>query len=273
MVEDKSCKHRNKPNRMSDAEIMVILILFHSGGFRCFKHYYNEYVCKHLIHLFPRLVSYNRFVELEKDILLTLTIFIKQVLLGTCTGISFVDSTPLRVCRNQRIQIHKTFEGLATRGKCSMGWFFGFKLHLIINDKGENLNFMFSPANVDDREPLRQGNFLKDIKGKLCADKGYIGQALFENLFLNGIQLLTKVKNNMRNSLMSVEDKILLRKRALIETVNDELKNIAQIEHSRHRSFNNFIANALSAIAAYCFFEKKPAIDVNFVKDRQLVLF
>ena len=252
MVKESNHNHRNKPNRMNDAEIMVILILFHSGGFRCFKHYYNEYVCKHLTHLFPRLVSYNRFVELEKDILLPLTIFIKQVLLGTCTGISFVDSTPLRVCRNQRILVHKTFEGLATRGKCSMGWFFGFKLHLVINDKGEILNFMFSPANVD---------------------KGYIGQALFENLFLNGIQLLTRVKNNMRNSLMSVEDKILLRKRALIETVNDELKNIAQIEHSRHRSFNNFIANALSAIAAFCFFEKKPAIDVNFVKDRQLVLF
>lgn len=273
MVKESNHNHRNKPNRMNDAEIMVILILFHSSGFRCFKHYYNEYVCKHLTHLFPRLVSYNRFVELVKDILLPLTIFIKQVLLGTCTGISFVDSTPLRVCRNQRILVHKTFEGLATRGKCSMGWFFGFKLHLVINDKGEILNFMFSPANVDDREPLKQGNFLRDIKGKLCADKGYIGQALFENLFLNGIQLLTRVKNNMRNSLMSVEDKILLRKRALIETVNDELKNIAQIEHSRHRSFNNFIANALSAIAAYCFFEKKPAIDVNFVKDRQLVLF
>lgn len=154
-----------------------------------------------------------------------------------------------------------------------MGWFFGFKLHLIINDKGEILNFMFTPGNVDDREPLKQGNFLKNIKGKLCADKGYIGQALFENLFLNGIQLLTKVKNNMKNSLMSVADKILLRKRALIETVNDELKNIAQIKHSRHRSFNNFIANALSAIAAYCFFDKKPAIDVNFSKDRQLTLF
>lgn len=256
MVKESNHNHRNKPNRMNDAEIMVILILFHSGGFRCFKHYYNEYVCKHLTHLFPRVVSYNRFVELEKDILLPLTIFIKQVLLGTCTGISFVDSTPLRVCRNQRILVHKTFEGLATRGKCSMGWFFGFKLHLVINDKGEILNFMFSPANVDDREPLKQGNFQRDIKGKLCADKGYIGQALFENLFLNGIQLLTRVKNNMRNSLMSVEDKILLRKRALIETVNDELKNIAQIEHSRHRSFNNFIANALSAIAAYCFLKR-----------------
>jgi len=171
-------------------------------------------------------------VELEKEVLLPMTIFIKKVLLRTCTGISFVDSTPLRVCRNQRILIHKTFEGLAERGKYSMGWSFGFKLHLIINDKGEILNFMFTPGNVDDREPLKQGKFLENIKGKLCADKGYIGQALFENLFLNGIQLVTKVKNNMKNSLMSIADKILLRKRALIETVNDELKNIEQREKS-----------------------------------------
>ena len=171
-------------------------------------------------------------MELEKEVLLPMTIFIKKVLLGTCTGISFVDSTPLCVCRNQRILIHKTFEGLAERGRCSMGWFFGFKLHLIINDKGEILNFMFTPGNVDDREPLKQGKFLENIKGKLCADKGYIGQALFENPFLNGIQLVTKVKNNMKNSLMSIADKILLRKRALIETVNDELKNIEQREKS-----------------------------------------
>ena len=129
-------KHRCKPNRMSDAEIIVILIHFHSGGFRCFKHYYLQYICKHCKHLFPNTVSYNRFVELEKEVLLQLVVFIKQVLLGECTGISFVDSTPLRVCRNQRIHMHKTFEGLASRGKCSMGWFFGFKLHLIINDKG-----------------------------------------------------------------------------------------------------------------------------------------
>ena len=171
-------------------------------------------------------------MELEKEVLLPMTIFIKKVLLRTCTGISFVDSTPLRVCRNQRILIHKTFEGLAERGKYSMGWSFGFKLHLIINDKGEVLNFMFTSGNVDDREPLKQGEFLENIKGKLCADKGYIGQALFENPFLNGIQLVTKVKNNMKNSLMSIADKILLRKRALIETVNDELKNIEQREKS-----------------------------------------
>ena len=182
-----------------------------------------------------------------------------------------MDSTPLHVCRNQRILIHKTFKGLAERGKCSMGWFFGFKLHLIINDKGEILNFMFTSGNVDNRKPLKQRRFLEK-RETVCLQRIY-RTVLFESLFINGIQLITKVKNKMKNSLMSIADKILLRKRALIETVNDELKNIAQIEHSKHRSFNNFIANALAAIAAYCFLEKKPTIDIKFIKDRQLALF
>ena len=218
-------------------------------------------------------MSYNRFVELQKTVLLSLTVFIKEVLPGTCTGIAYVDSTPLRVCKHQRILIHKTFKGIAQRGKCPMGWLFGFKLHLIINDKGEILNFMFTPGNVDDREPLYSESFIENVKGKLCGDKGYIGKQLSESLFMNGIQLVTKVKNNMRNSLLSVADKIMLRKRALVESVNDELKNIAQIEHSRHRSFANFITNALSAIAAYCFFPKKPSISLPFVADNQLTLF
>lgn len=268
-IEDKNIRHRNKPNHMGNAKIMV----FHSGSFHCFKHYYKEYVCKHLQHLFSDLLSYNRFVEQKKEVLLPLTIFIKKVLQGTCIGLSFVDSTPLRVCCNQRILVHKTFERLAERRKGSMGWFFEFKLHLIINDKGEILNFMFSLGNVDNRAPLKQGKFLKNIKEKLCTDKEYIIQGLFKDLFLNGIQLVTKVKNNMRNSLMNIADKILLRKRALIETVNDELKNITQIEHSRHCSFSNFITNSLSAITAYCFFKKKPAIDVNSINDGQLAIF
>ena len=141
-----------------------------------------------------------------------------------------------------------------------MGWLFGFKLHLIINDKGEILNFMFTSGNVDDWEPLKQGKFLENIKGELCANKGYIGQALFENLFLNGIQFVTKVKNNMKNSQMSIADKILLRKRALIETINDELKNIAQIEHSRHRSFSNFIANSLQLSQHTAFLKRSPPL-------------
>ena len=101
----------HRDSTMSKAEIMLIMILFHDSGYRCLKHFYLEKVCRHMRHLFPKVVSYNRFVELEKEVAIPLALFIKKVLLGKCTGISFVDSTPLRVCKNQRIHIHKTFKG------------------------------------------------------------------------------------------------------------------------------------------------------------------
>ena len=252
--------HRNNPGRLSDSEVMTILIIFHSNGFRCLKHFYKEYVCVHLRHLFPDVVSYNRFVELQKSILLHLAVFIKEVLLGECTGVSYVDSTPLKVCNNKRIHNHRVFKGIAQRGKCSMGWFFGFKLHIIINDRGELLNFMITPGNTDDRDPLKNASFVEKVTGKLCGDKGYIDKRLFDFLFLDGVQLITKIKSNMKNILMPMYDKIILRKRALVESVNDKLKNIAQVEYSRHRSFTNFFTNALGALAAYCFQPKKPPL-------------
>jgi len=272
-IRDTRKRRYHRDSTMSKAEIMLIMILFHNSGYRCLKHFYLEKVCKHLRHLFPKVVSYNRFVELERDVAMPLALFIKKMLLGKCTGISFVDSTLLRVCRNQRIHIHKTFKGIAQRGKCSMGWFFGFKLHLICNEKDELLNFMITPGDVDDRKPLEYKAFVEFIYGKLVGDKGYVGKHLFERLFAFGIQLITKLKNNMRGALMSVSDKLLLRKRAIIETVNDELKNIAQVEHSRHRCFDNFIVNLLGAIAAYCFFPKKPCVCVQRTNDTQITPF
>ena len=272
-IPDKNKRKYYRDGTMSKAEIMVILILFHSSGYRCLKHFYLNHVCVHLRHLFPEVVSCNRFVELEKSVALPLAIFIKKVLLGKCTGISFVDSTPLRVCRNQRIHVHKVFKGIAERGKCSMGWFFGFKLHLICNEKGERLNFMITPGDVDDRKPLELKSFIEFIYGKLVGDKGYISKNLFQRLFVDGIQQITKLKSNMKGALMSVSDRLLLRKRAIIETVNDELKNIAQVEHSRHRSFDNFIVNLLGAISTYFFFPKKPCICVERTVDNQLTLF
>ena len=249
------------------------MIMSHSSNNRCLKHFYLDCICKRFGHLFPNTVSYNRFVEMQKEVAIPMAIFIKKVLLGKCTGISFVDSTPLRVCRNQRIHMHKVFKGLAARGKCSMGWFFGFKLHLICNGKGELLNFMFTPGDVDDRKPLEYDSFVKEIYGKLVGDKGYISKKLFERLFVDGIQLVTKLKSNMKGAMMSISDRLLLRKRSIIETVNDELKNIAQIEHSRHRFFENFVVNMLGAIAAYCFFPKKPCIHVDRIIDNSLTLF
>ena len=200
--------HRN--STMSKAEVMLIMILFHDSGYRCFKHFYLEKVCKPLRHLFPNVVSYNRLVELERDVAIPLTLFIKKVLLGKCTGISFVNSTPLRVCKNQRIHIHKVFKGIAQRGKCSMGWFFGFKLYLICNEKEELPNFTITPGDIEYRKPLEYKAFIDFIYGKLFGDKGYIGKNLFQRLFVDGIQLVTKLKSNMKGALMSVSDRLLL---------------------------------------------------------------
>lgn len=266
-------RNYHRPGRLTHAEIITILIMFHCGGYRCLKHFYLGHICTNCRHLFPEVVSYNRFVELEKTVVVHLAVFIKKCLLGKCTGISFADSTLLRVCRNQRIHSHRVFKGLAHRGKCSLGWFYGFKLHLICNDRGEILNFMITPGNVDDREPLKMRSFIEAVYGKLVADKGYISKELFCRLFFDGIQLVTKLKANMKGGLMSIQDKILLRKRAIIETVNDELKNIAQVEHSRHRAFHNFVMNTIAAIAAYCFFPKKPMVNIVRIPDNQLCLF
>ena len=262
-----------RPAKMSDSEVISILLLFQMSGFRCFKHYYIFYVQRHMLSEFPNTVSYNRFVELSQGIIMPLTIFLKTCCSGVCTGISFVDSTPIRVCKNKRIKANKVFKGTATTGKSTMGWFYGFKLHILINDKGEIINFMISQANMDDRTPLKTENFLKKIFGKLFADKGYISEKLFQILFTDGIHLVTGIRNNMKNCLMSMHDKIMLRKRSVIETVNDELKNMCQVEHSRHRCFINFIVNILAALAAYSFFPKKPAIKYETVKTNQLVAF
>lgn len=161
--------------------------------------------------------------------------------------------------------------GWAQKGKCTMGWFYGFKLHLVINDKGEIIQWLLTPGNVDDREPLKDKEFTKKLFGKLFADRGYISQSLFEELFVDDIHLVTKTKKNMKNSLMSLYDKILLRKRAVIETVNDELKNICQIDHTRHRSVNNFAENLLAGMIAYNFMPKKPSMNIEIIDKSRLI--
>jgi len=267
-------KKRNKPCKLSDSEVITIMIAFHLGGYRNLKHFYINFVQKVLKSEFPKTVSYNRFVELQQKALPPMVIFLKIMRLGSCSGISFIDSTSIRVCKNNRIFNHKVFEGIATRGKSTMGYFFGFKLHIVVSDTGEILDFVITPGHIDDRTPLKDSNFLKNIFGKLFADKGYIGQKLFEQLFIDGIQLITGLKRNMKNSLMSISDKILLRKRSIIETINDELKNICQVEHSRHRSFSNFLSNLISGLIAYSFLPKKPRIKYDVEPEfGQLALF
>jgi hypothetical protein len=266
-------KQRNRKFTMSASEIMTIMILFHLSNQKNMKHFYLFYVRQHLNNEFPTTISYNRFTELMQSVLLPFAFYLKSIRMGDCSGISFIDSTPIRVCHNRRIHSNKVFKQYAQRGKCSIGWFFGFKLHIIVNEKGELLNFAITQGNIDDREPLIAGKMLKNIWGKLFGDRGYLSQKLFETLFYDGIHLITKIRNNMKNSLMNINDKILLRKRAIIETINDELKNICQVEHSRHRSLVNFFTNLIAGLTAYTFLPKKPSIKCEFVKNNQLTLF
>ena len=259
IVERQGNRHVRTPG-MSMSEIMTIMIYFHQSYYRNFKAYYTHYVSKHLRSEFPELVSYNRFVELMPRMQLPLLAYFIHCR-GKCSGISFVDSTPIKVCHNLRIGRHKVFSGLAKRGKSSTGWFYGFKLHLIVNDQGEILSFNLTPGNVDDRKPVPI--MTKGLFGKLFGDKGYISGRLFDELFAEGLQIVTSVRKNMQNRLMPLADRLMLRRRAIIETINDQLQNISQIEHSRHRSVNNFVVNLLSGLIAYCHQTKKPSLNLQ----------
>jgi hypothetical protein len=235
-------------SRLCVSEVMPIVVSFHQSGYRTFKDYFLRYVTPHLSWAFPHLVSYTRFVELIQTALIPLGAYL-QGRKGKRQGVAFIDSTLLAVCHPKRSTRHKVFAGLAAWGKNSLGWTYGFKLHLLINDLGEIVACCLTAANVDDRQPVP--HLLHGLHGKVFGDRGYISQALFTSLFAQGVQLITKLRKDMKSKLLPLMDKLLLRKRALIETVNDQLKNISQIEHSRHRSVATFLVNLVAGLIAY----------------------
>jgi len=261
-----STKKRNRQRNLALSEVLTILVLFHLSGYRNLKTYYVLYVCRHLRSEFPRLVSYSRFVEFEREALMPLAAYL-QIRGGRCSGISFVDSTKLAVCENLRIPQHKQFADCAGRGKTSVGWFYGFKLHLTLNECGELLSWFVTAGNVDDRRPVPR--LVKRLWGKLFGDKGYVSAPLKLLLGEQGVEFITKLKKNMTPQSLTEIDKILLRKRAVIETVIDQLKNISQIEHTRYRSFWNFLVNLVAGLVAYTWREKKPTLNLN-VKELSL---
>lgn len=190
--------------------------------------------------------------------LLALCCYFEYYCKGEVTGTSFIDSTGLKVCHKNRASSHKVFAGLANWGKTSMGFYFGFKLHLIVNDYGEILNFQVTPANVDDRKVVPE--LTEGIIGKIFGDKGYISEKLFLALHEKGLQLITRLKKNMKNKLMLLSDKMKLRKRGIIESVNDQLKNLCQIEHTRHRKVANFMVNLVAGMIAYTYQPDQPSL-------------
>lgn len=253
-------KQRERAGQLCPSEVMTILIHFHQSHYRTFKAYYTEHVQRHLAKEFPHLVSYPRFVALIPGILVPMLAYL-QSRFGACTGISFIDSTALKVCHAKRISGHRVFAADARRGKTSMGWFFGFKLHLAVNDRGELLACCLTPGNVDDRTPVPQ--MVKRLRGKLFGDRGYISAPLTQLLFEQGLHLITRLRKNMKNHLMHLSDKLLLRKRAIIESIIDQLKNISQIEHARHRSPVNFVVHLIAGLIAYSYQDKKPGLHLD----------
>jgi hypothetical protein len=258
---------RGPEPELSIAEMMTIVILFHQSNYRTFKHFYshiNSYFKKE----FPKLISYDRFVYLKKNLFVPLFAYLLHRR-GDVTGIAFIDSTSITVCHNKRISRNKVFKGLARRGKTTSGWFYGFKLHLIINDRGEILAFQLTPGNVSDVSMVE--TLSKGLFGKIFGDKGYISTKVSESLLRQGLELFTSIRSNMKQRLMSLIDKVLLRKRSLIETVNDQLKNISQVEHTRHRSPSNFLVNMLGGLAAYSHQPKKPSLNVSEQENLMLI--
>lgn len=245
---------------MSPSEVMAIVIFYHLAGYKCFKYFYQQGICKHWKNYFPDGVSYNRFVELKKDVNMALYFFIHWYGLGKQTGNHFVDSTKLPVCDNHRIHSHKVFKDIAARGKTSTGWFYGLKLHLVINDMGELMSVCFSSGNVSDNNEQVIQHLCTNIEAgaTLYGDAGYVSQKLFETLFEQGIKLITKIRRNMKNRLLTLKEKFMLKRRALVETVIDLLKDFQDLWHTRHRSIDNGFNNLLACLAAYNFRDNKP---------------
>ena len=264
-----SLKQRNRDSKMSLAEQMTIVIMYHSSYAKNFKYFYKTYIEFIYKDDFPNALSYNRFVALMPRLFIPLNILVHS-LLGKKTGTYFIDTTPIKVCHNKRQLSNKVFKGLAKYSKSTMGYFYGFKLHLIINERGEFVALKLTKGNVDDRSPV--DDLTKDLVGTIYADKGYIKQNLFVSLYERGLKMVHGLKKNMKNKLMDLKEKIMLRKRSLIETVFGYLKNTLNIEHTRHRSPINAFVNILASLVSYSLKKNKPSINYNFDSHSNTIL-
>lgn len=241
---------------LSLSETLTILISFYESSYDCFKHYYKEVILVEHQDDF-KLVSYEHFTRLIGKALPYLTLVLNNLLVK-CDGNSFIDSTSIAVCKDYRIYSHKVFKNFASRTKTTKGWYYGLKLHLIINLQGELIKVSFSSGNKDDRKHLSK--MTQGIFGKLCGDRGYISKKLFQDLWAEGIELITGIKRKMKNYLMPFINKIMLLKRVLVESVISRIKLLEKFEHSRHRSPVNAFSHMIACLINYQLLPDKPSI-------------
>jgi hypothetical protein len=252
-----------KPTRepdLSPSEIMSITIYYHLSGYKCFQYYYTEIVLKHLRSYFPKLVCYDRFVAITPRVMPLLLVYLNYARTGKQTGIYYADSKKLPVCDNRRIHQNKVFYGHANRGKSSTGWFYGFKVFIVVNQYGQLMKCGFTQASKADNNFDWMTTFFNGFEGMMFTDKGFLSSKAFEVLYRNGLKLITGIKTNMKNKLMNMKEKLLHKKRGMIEAVNDILMTVCDIDHTRHRSPFNFFVNLFSGLIAYTYFDKVPTI-------------
>ena len=254
--------------RMQLSELMTIVLIFHLSKMRTFKDFY---ICQSALlrKYFPSLVSYTRFVSLIPRTVFPLFCYLCS-LLEQPTGISFIDSTILTVCHVRRASSHKTFKGIAAKSKTSTGWFFGLTLHIVINECGQLQAFQVTSGSTHDLTPIEF--LVENLFGYLFGDKAYLSKKIFQKLYERGLKLVTKIRSNMKNKLMDSWEKLMLRSRGIIESVNNRLKNGCQIEHHRHRSPVNFLANLFGGMAAYQMQPNKPSLRLSPIQKLQLSL-
>jgi len=242
-------KPRGPEPGLCDSEIITLLLVLHSSGYKYLKNFYHGPMGELLRRSYFRdMPCYERFVEVQKRVFVPLMFFMLSRM-GKKTGIYYIDSTALPVCHNRRIQRHKTFAGYAKRGKTTMGWFFGFKLHLVFNELNEIAALKLTTGNVSDTAPVPQ--LTKDLIGKLFGDKGYIGKKLAEELLRRGLALFTRVRKNMKSLPISIIDKILLNGRNMAETIIGKIKAFSSLNLPKHRLPINGFLHILAAVTAY----------------------
>lgn len=260
MIEPKNPQSVNRPE-IAMQEMMCLEILYHHSGYKCFQYYYQQEVETGALHpYFPSAPSYSRFVQLKPRMLLYFFCYLNLCRIGQACGIYYADSTTLTVCNNRRIHANKVFKGRAARGKSSMGWFYGFKLFLVINAFGQIMNAFAAPGNVADNNFETMVKLFGKLTGWAFADRGFINKKANEALFLKGLHLITGIRSNMKNKLVNMQQKLLLKKRGVIESVNDILKTVCDIDHSRHRSPINAIVNLYAGLCSYTFLDRLPSV-------------
>lgn len=253
-------RKRDREMQMRISEIGTIVVLFQMSHYRTFKDFYCGCVLQDMKSYFPHALSYTRFVDSKSAAFMVLAAYLLSKT-GKQTGLYYLDSTTLRVCHNKRIYRNKVFKGIAERSKSTMGWFYGFKLQLVINHQGELMRFCLTKGNVDDRAAVRK--LMAHLKGLGAGDKGYLGKDLADDLAKHDLKFITKVRKNMKKKMLPAFEKFFLSQRGIVETIIDQLKNLYHVEHSRHRSPINFLVNTVAALIAYSYRPKKPGIKMR----------